>query len=680
MQNGYLFYFNNIVDIFKDKNFRGWGRKRTGRFAQWCYKVFGGSITFVEDGFIRSVGLGVDAAKPFSIVEDTIGIYYDATVPSGLENILNTYDFATDKQYKTKAKEAMNLIRKHEVSKYNHAPMVDKEFLKKFKFNKTKPAILIVAQTAEDASLIYGLASTCTTAEMIADACNENMNATIYIKMHPDVLSGKKKSDIIQDEIPAECILLDEDVNPISLLKHFDKVYTKTSGMGMEALILGLDVVCYGMPYYAGWGLTIDKVKCERRTSKLGLEALFYGAYVMYPKYINPYTRELSDIFRTIDTVLIQRKVEIVKELHKAYFFGFSRWKHTFIKSFISELKENNKIFINPLSGKNNLEYALKRGLDRESKIYIWGRKSFIDVETYAKKHKIDIYRVEDGFLRSVGLGSDLTQPYSQVVDSRGIYFDPTQESDLECILNDYTFSTDSQLMIRAQKIQQYIIEKKLSKYNVDHEKILNFPKDKQIILVPGQVEDDASIVYGAKGMTNLSLLKEVREKNLFAYIIYKPHPDVLAGNRVGNIDKNIALEYCNEIVQDVALDSIFMYVHEVHTMTSLVGFEALLRGLDVYTYGIPFYASWGLTNDKYTCKRRTKKLKLEELIAGSLILYPRYLDPETNKLCTVEHFLSTFELEKEKHLKSKFYKIKTKMRNFISRKGQGLLSLLLRS
>jgi len=303
--NGYLYYITNLISILTTKHFHGWGRKKTGRFAVWCHKVFGGDLTLLEDGFIRSTGLGVDGSPSFSLVEDDVGIYYDATAPSKLENILNTYDFHSEVHLLATATKAMQRMQKHHVSKYNNAPDVREDFFQ----DDTKPKVLVIAQTAGDASLEYGLGDVFSTKQMIDDAINENPSSSIYIKIHPDVLSGKKSSDIHIEDIPKSCILLDMDVNPISLLKHFDKVYTKTSGMGMEALILGLDVVCYGMPYYAGWGLTQDKQTCDRRQKLLKIEELFTGAYILYTKYYNPYTKKPSDIIDTINEIIKQKKM-----------------------------------------------------------------------------------------------------------------------------------------------------------------------------------------------------------------------------------------------------------------------------------------------------------------------------------------------------------------------------------
>jgi len=355
------------------------------------------------------------------------------------------------------------------------------------------------------------------------------------------------------------------------------------------------------------------------------------------------------------------------------YFFGFSHWKHNFVKPFFDDLE--TIIFINPFFKKNYFQLALKKGLDKNSTIYIWGKKSFPLIEEFALKHNIEIKRVEDGFIRSIGLGSDLTQPYSLVVDTKGIYFDPKQESDLEYILHTRTFSRKD--LERAKKIKNYLVEKKLSKYNLYKNRKLKIKTDKRISLVIGQVEDDASIKYGALGMTNLKLLQLAREKSKDSYIIYKPHPDVLVGNRVGVIDENDSLIYADEVVTEVGLDSVLEICDEVHTMTSLVGFEALMREKKVFTYGMPFYAGWGLTEDSVSLQRRDRELSLEELVFATLILYPKYIDPLSLKICEIEQFLESVEKERDIYNSSFLYRVKIRVHNFFTRKSQLLLRII---
>lgn len=286
--------------------FYGWGRKYSGQKAVKFAKKCQTQSILLEDGFIRSVDLGVNQSPSFSIVEDDIGIYYDATVPSRLENILNSYDFQNNINLMDDAKKAIELIKRYNISKYNNAPFVDGDFLNKYKFEIQKN-VLIIAQTAGDASLKYGMLKPCTTNEMIEAAIDENPDSKIFIKIHPDVLSGKKCSDINIKDISKKCTIITENINPISLLKYCDIVYTKTSQMGFEALLLGKKCVCFGMPFYAGWGVTDDRTVCDRRKRKLKIEEIFAGAYMLYTKYYNPYQKHSSDIFDTINEIIKQR-------------------------------------------------------------------------------------------------------------------------------------------------------------------------------------------------------------------------------------------------------------------------------------------------------------------------------------------------------------------------------------
>jgi len=52
----------------------------------------------------------------------------------------------------------------------------------------------------------------------------------------------------------------------------------------------------------------------------------------------------------------------------------------------------------------------------------------------------------------------------------------------------------------------------------------------------------------------------------------------------------------------------------------------------------VPFYAGWGLTTDLGQIPvRRSRRLAIDELVAGALLLYPRYLDPVTRLPCPPE-------------------------------------------
>ncbi|EAK1594270.1 capsular polysaccharide biosynthesis protein [Campylobacter coli] len=642
--------YHAYKNITKEDVFVGWGRKKSGLKAVELAKKHNVKFLLLEDGFLRSLNLGVENSPSFSIVKDEIGIYYDATAPSKLENILNTYEFSSEEL--EQAKKAIELIKKEKLSKYNNNLCLPKEL-----FNANEERVLIITQVANDTSLKFGLADNFSTQDIINEAIKENPNAKIYIKIHPDVLSSKKQSDFNAQDLPSKCVVIKENYNPIELLSHFKKVYTKTSGMGFEALMLKQECVCYGMPFYAGWGLTQDKQMCKRRLKKRSLEEVFCAAYILYSEYFNPYLNQKSDIFDTIYTLAKYKKIEQANS-NTLYFLGFTLWKRWFMRPFF-KAKNNKIIFL------NSLDELYKANLNPEDKIFIWGKK--YDKTLLAKDFSNEIFLVEDGFLRSVFLGSDLTRPFSLIVDSKGLYVDPNHPSDLEELLQNHEF--DESLKQRAKKLITTITQNKFSKYNGLKHETLNFNTNKKIILIPAQVEDDASMILGGAGYDTLKLLQSVRKANENAFIVFKPHPDVLSGNRKGLKDKSIILKYCDEIIENVSIDSAINASDEVHTITSTSGFDALLRGKKVVVYGKPFYAGWGLTSDLHKIPRRTRVLSLEELVAGVLILYPRYIHPKSKNLCEVELALDTMLALQKDYFSKRWLKILIDFRIFMLRK-----------
>ncbi|EAK7841893.1 capsular polysaccharide biosynthesis protein [Campylobacter jejuni] len=656
-----LFYaYKNIT---KEDIFVGWGKKKSGLKAMELAKKHNVKFLLLEDGFLRSLNLGVEKSSSFSIVKDDVGIYYDATAPSKLENILNTYEFITEEL--EQAKKAIELIKKEKLSKYNNNLCISKDL-----FSANEERVLIITQVANDASLKFGLADSFSTQDIINEVIKENPNAKIYIKIHPDVLSGKKQSDFNAQDLPSNCVVIKENYNPIELLSYFKKVYTKTSGMGFEALIQECECICYGMPFYAGWGLTKDKLECKRRIQKRSLEEVFYAAYILYSEYFNPYLNQKSNIFDTIETLAKYKDIEKANS-NRLFMLGFTLWKRHFIKPFF-KAKDNEIIFLNSIN--SLVRYKLKEN----DKFFIWGKRIDYNTlkSTLIKKAQDEnllhftpkISLVEDGFIRSISLGSDLTRPFSLIVDDKGLYIDPNKPSKLEELLQNEIF--DENMLNRAKNIIKILLENRFSKYNgLKHEDLkINAKIGQKVILIPAQVEDDASMILGGFGLSTLDLLKEVRAKNQDAYIIFKPHPDVLSGNRVGLKDETLILEFCDEIVKDCSIDSAIKIADEIHTITSTSGFDALLRAKKVFTYGMPFYAGWGLTKDKHKCKRRTRKLSLEELVAGALITYPRYINPKTKTLCEIEVCLDIMLNLQKDYFSKKHIKLAIDFKTFMLR------------
>lgn len=272
--------------------------------------------------------------------------------------------------------------------------------------------------------------------------------------------------------------------------------------------------------------------------------------------------------------------------------------------------------------------------------VLVWASSPAAD--RLASRQDLAILRVEDGFLRSVGLGAQLTRPLSWVVDSCGIYYDPRRPSDLEVLLTTGCF--EAPLITRAARLRERIVANRLGKYNLASHGwpgLAPAARHRQVVLVAGQVEADASLRAGAGAIsTNLALLEAARACHPDAWLVYKPHPDVVAGLRQAGSDEHRAATVCDEVVSDAPIWALIDLADVVHVMTSLTGFEALLRGRKVHCHGLPFYAGWGLTTDAMTCPRRQRRLALDELVAATLILYPRYVSMTTGRPCTPEQTL----------------------------------------
>ena len=137
--------------------------------------------------------------------------------------------------------------------------------------------------------------------------------------------------------------------------------------------------------------------------------------------------------------------------------------------------------------------------------------------------------------------------------------------------------------------------------------------------------------------MRNNDLVRVAAAENPDATIIYRPHPDVLAGVRPRGSDPAEVADLCQLDTQPRALAEVLSCVDHVYTMTSLVGFEALLRGIRVTVLGAPFYGGWGLTDDRHDTGRRSRELTVEELFVGAYILYPHYFDPHSGERWSME-------------------------------------------
>ncbi|AOI44991.1 capsular polysaccharide biosynthesis protein [Burkholderia oklahomensis] len=411
-------------------------------------------------------------------------------------------------------------------------------------------------------------------------------------------------------------------VPPYSLadvLRHVDHVYVVDASEGMSALLAGVRTHVFGTPYYAGWGLTDDRRALPGRTARPTLAALFDVVFLRVARYLDPATHAPGSLHAVLDSIELQHAIaERFKDLERVVGVRFQRWKRPFATPFLA-------------AGGGRLRWTHAPATVRANECAaLWGARN-ADGLAPGVAH----VRIEDGFIHSLGLGSDMNAPYSQAIDRRGLYFDASRPSDLTALLNEADFGEAE--LARAAALRERIVRDGVTKYNLGRRApAWTRPAERPVALVPGQVADDASIRLGTRALrTADALLREVRARRPDAFIVYKPHPDVLSGNRDGLVD---ALRLADVVDAESDLLSLIEAADEVHTLSSLAGFDALLRGKTVYTYGLPFYAGWGLTHDALApLPWRERTLTLDMLTAGALLRYPLYWDWRLHVFTTPE-------------------------------------------
>ena len=606
------------IGLPKDDAYVGvWGKSPTSGRGEAVANRRDAPVIRVEDAFLRSVLPGRSGEPPLGLLIDDMGVHFDSSVPSRLEHILAT-DPLDNSATLQRARDAMDRMQRAHFSKYNafdpDLPL------------PAAPYVLVIDQTQGDASIKHAGASENTFREMLVAARLNHPDTRILIKTHPETILGHRDGHFGPEDENDQVQLVTDPVDPWALLEGALAVYTVSSGLGFEAILAGHKPHVFGQPFYASWGLTIDERPVDRRRRKITRTQLFAGAMILYPTWYDPYRDERCEIEQVLDT--LEARARAWREDHKGYVAsGMRLWKRRPLSDFFAGGPA--MIF------DDNAKRAANGATDVERPLMVWAGKE-------QPEHKTDapLLRIEDGFLRSRGLGAELVPPMSLVRDDLGIYYDPTCESRLEIYIAASTTVPDH-ARARAERLIERITAAGLAKYNLDRavpSELEDLPIGNRI-LVPGQVEDDASIQLGTDEVcTNLALLQRVRADNPDAIIIYKPHPDVEAGLRDGVIPAETARLYADLIADKADPVGLIEAVDEVWTMTSTLGFEALLRGRRVTCLGVPFYAGWGLTTDLgATPERRSARPDMVALVHAVLIDYPRYHDPITGTACPVE-------------------------------------------
>lgn len=602
-----------------------WGDGPLARLARLYAQVLRLPFWTVAGGFLQSTGQ--DATSPISIVADDLGIHSSAHQPSRLEALLQNAPSDTDIQ---RAGDLRRWIIRERLSQDNQ--LRDEAISLR---RSRRRRILLVDEVMGNRTVESAGADAASFARMWTAALAEE-NADIIVKCHPDVIAGQARGFLQPLARTADVQLVDRPVSTHSLLDMVDEVWTVSSQLGLEALLREIPVVTFGMPAYAGWGLTADHAigavataARSRRGRRVSIDEFAAAALVQYSRYVDPVSRRPITAEQAVERLLEWRMR--ARSLTGRYLcVNFSLHKRAVMRRYLSSPRSQVQFATNP--GASEIQSA--------DTIVLWGNATPPDESILWKQgRRLPIVRVEDGFIRSSGLGSSLVPPSSLCFDDQGIYFDASAPSQLETILNETNF--DDALLARAKRLRQAIVSMGITKYNLPPQPAPDYralAEDRDIVLVAGQVPNDASLRFGmASHPSDIELLKAVRRARQEAFIIYKQHPDLLAKAAGRHPPPSLPAEAADLVIGNVDLDILLSVVDEVHVATSQIGFEALLREKPVWCHGLPFYAGWGLTQDSVVSLRRKRALTLDALVAGTLILYPRYWSNITNLPCEAE-------------------------------------------
>ncbi len=668
------------------KTVLGWGMKRSSAPGRAWARLTGLPYVSLEDGFLRSVGLGEAGTPSMSLIVDGLGAYYDCFRGSQIEGVIAG---TATRPERLRARALMEAAVAHGLSKTNLGRPLDPAILRPGR------RILIVDQTAGDASIPLGHAGPWSFARMLAAARQDEPDAQLIVKRHPAVAAGLKRGCL--DLSDAGDLTVVDDVRAADLLDAVDAVYVVTSGLGFEALWRRLPVRCFGAPFYAGWALTQDDVTPPRRGVPRAIEDVVHAAMIACCRWVDPVTGEACAPEEAVERLaaLTRRARRLEGRWHAV---GFTPPKRGAVRRLMNSplppgeglsAREPKAIGLarkgeglpgrrQPLTlsagaslrsaslkpspaGRGvvfhpSASSALSAAASDGGRVLSWAGREPEGLASEAEAAGVGLWRMEDGFLRSRGLGSDFTPALSAVLDGTGVHYDPSGPSDLETLIQRGVSEADR---ARGGRLRARIVAAGLSKYNLGGAPAPDWPTDRERILVLGQVEDDRSVVLGCDTIrTNAALLAEVRRLNPDAFLIWRDHPDVRAGNRIGALLPEAAA-LADARADDLDVIACLEAADAVAVMTSTAGFEALIRGRRVLTFGRPFYAGWGLTEDALAIPRRTARPTIDDLVAAALILHPLYVAPN-GVPCEAEDVVAALETLPEPRRRSRLMRALT--------------------
>ncbi|WP_117192561.1 capsular polysaccharide export protein, LipB/KpsS family [Rhizobium terrae] len=282
-----------------------WGGRIPAKAARVIARMRGLPRWFLEDGFLRSVGLGKENALPISIQIDDLGMPVKASTPSRLERLIAG---SVDRDVALLGADIREALVREKLTKYNNLPHRAPKLEP-----TTRRRILLIDQVFGDVSVPMAGGSPGSFARMLDDALASG--AQCVVRTHPDVMAGFRKGYLTEKAAQTPGVILMADaISVASILGVVDEVWTVSSQFGLDAMLRGIPVRCYAGPFYAGWGLTDDrlgersKAMLSRRTARPNVDQLTAAAFSLYPVYRDTAGWNEIDVFQAIDKLVTERR------------------------------------------------------------------------------------------------------------------------------------------------------------------------------------------------------------------------------------------------------------------------------------------------------------------------------------------------------------------------------------
>src|SRR5215472_3362526 len=264
----------------------------------------------------------------------------------------------------------------------------------------------------------------------------------------------------LSDATARGCTVITRRVDPWEAVERAACVYAAGGETGFLALLAGTRVRCFADSFYSGWGITTDEATLSQKPFRRTVDEIFAGACFLATRYLDPYRVKAASFEDTLEIVDAWRSIEAANR-RIAVCVGMSFWKRRQVTDF---LRSNGRT---PAFRRTTRATLARVRAQPGAAIAVWASRIPAGLFQASEARGIPLIRIEDGFVRSVGLGSDFMPAASLVLDSRGMHFDPSVYSDLEHLLAETDF--DAALISRARDLIAQLVRRGVTKYNLSN-------------------------------------------------------------------------------------------------------------------------------------------------------------------------------------------------------------------